>query len=310
MHKIAIVIPTYNPGSHAISMINAIRDQDLMVSKVVIIDSSSEDGSCELWKDAGFDVISISKSDFDHGASRNLGARMAMDCDILIFMTQDAVPENAETLRNLVEPIISRQADALYARQLARPDASYIESLTRSYNYPAQENQKFALKHTGSSSNGARKYFFSNVCSAYRVEAFKAVGGFEEGIILNEDVVICKRMMDQGYRVGYSSSAKVIHSHEYTIKKDFSRSFDIGVSHSDISALKNLNSEGEGLKYVKFILSNLYINKKPLIPRFILHSFARYMGYYLGKNHRLLGKKISKKFSMHKGYWLNARRSL
>lgn len=307
MYKIAVIIPTYNPGYHAKEMIDALMNQSIEIYKVVIVDSSSNDGSTELWKNAGFELITIKKADFDHGASRNLGAHAVMDCDVLVFMTQDAVPGDRKTLEQLVDPIISGRVDALYARQIARPEASYIEKITREYNYPNIPEEKFVVKTNSAKVNSVRMYFFSNVCSAYRREAFESVGGFEEGVILNEDVIICKKMIDAGYLVGYNSESTVIHSHEYTVKKDFLRSFDIGVSHSDVASLRTLNSEGEGLKYVKFVLKNLYINKKILIPKFISHSFARYIGYFLGKNHRILGARLSKHLSMHKGYWMQAK---
>ena len=81
-------------------------------------------------------VHHISQREFDHGKSRNLGAKKS-EADIFIFMTQDAVPANEYLLEKLIAPLNDETVACSYARQLPAEDATMTEQLTRVYNYPA-----------------------------------------------------------------------------------------------------------------------------------------------------------------------------
>ena len=69
---------------------------------------------------------------------------------------------------------------AAYGRQIARPDAPKYEKLTRQFNYPDQPR---IWREADIPRYGVKSYFFSNVCSAYRREAYLTVGGFDAPII-------------------------------------------------------------------------------------------------------------------------------
>lgn len=58
--------------------------------------------------------------------------------DIVVFMTQDAVPASDTLLEKLIEPLKEEKTIAAYARQLPKSNASKQEKLDRSINYPEQ----------------------------------------------------------------------------------------------------------------------------------------------------------------------------
>jgi rhamnosyltransferase len=45
------------------------------------------------------------------------------------------------------------------------------------------------------------------------------------------------------------------------------------------------------------------------IPRLLLESAAKFIGYQLGKRHRLLPGALCRRFSMHRGIWDKMRRT-
>ena len=49
-------------------------------------------------------VVHLKKADFDHGGTRCRGARLS-DSDIMVFMTQDAVPADRNLIGNLIRPL-------------------------------------------------------------------------------------------------------------------------------------------------------------------------------------------------------------
>lgn len=65
--------------------------------------------------------IQINDGEFDHGGTRNRAAKEASG-DILIFMTQDALPENKLFIEELIKPLGKNNIVASYGRQIARKD--------------------------------------------------------------------------------------------------------------------------------------------------------------------------------------------
>ena len=65
-----LVIPTYNGGDLWKQCIAGILSQSNPPSSVVVVDSSSSDDTCLAAEQAGFHVVSIPQSEFDHGGTR------------------------------------------------------------------------------------------------------------------------------------------------------------------------------------------------------------------------------------------------
>ena len=59
------------------------------------------------------------------------------DAEILIYLTQDAVPFDADAFANLVAHFEDAEIGAAYGRQLPREKASPIEAHARHFSYPA-----------------------------------------------------------------------------------------------------------------------------------------------------------------------------
>ena len=71
--------------------------------------------------------------------------------------------------------------------------------------------------------------------------------------------------IEHGYGVAYAADAKVVHSHNYTMRQQFHRNFDLAVSqkqHSEI--FEQVSSEAEGMKLVKSTIAYLFKIKKAM----------------------------------------------
>lgn len=88
MHK--FIIPTMNAAAHWPLLASALLTV-AAPADVLILDSESTDGTSKLAHSAGFELHSLNRCEFNHGATRQLGVELAPNADLLIFMTQDAV---------------------------------------------------------------------------------------------------------------------------------------------------------------------------------------------------------------------------
>lgn len=249
----------------------------------------------------------LSKEEFDHGATRNRGARYSR-ADIMVFMTDDAVPADERLIENLTAAFKKRGPGGesvimAYARQLPDKDCAMAERYTRSFNYPEESCIK-TKEDLGRL--GIKTFFASNVCCAYDREKFWFQGGFISKTIFNEDMIFAgKAVLQDDYAVAYVAEARVIHSHNYGCTAQFHRNFDLAVSQADHpEVFGGIRSEGEGIRLVRQTARYLVSHRRPwLVPGLIVKSGFKYAGYRLGRCYRFLPVKLAAACSMNKEYW-------
>lgn len=301
---ISVIIPTRNAEKYIDSLIKKIQSQTEKVKEIIIIDTASKDKTkeiCEKYDIVKF--IQIKDGEFDHGGTRNKAAKAATG-DILVFMTQDAYPENDTFIYELTKELGKDNIVASYGRQKPRKNAKELEVFARNFNYG---NNDIIKSKEDINKLGVKTFFLSNVCSAFIKENFWSVGGFPEKTIMNEDMIISSKLIFDGKKVLYASSANVIHSHEYTYIQQFKRNFDVGVVFTDSNEyFHGVKSESEGIKYVREATKYLVQKKKAYkIPHLIVDSGFRFLGYKAGKNYKKIPLSIVKKMSMHSFYFNN-----
>ncbi|MCU0349773.1 MAG: glycosyltransferase family 2 protein, partial [Flavobacterium sp.] len=116
--KVALFIPTRNAGKIWNNLINSVNQQNLKLEKKLIIDSESLDDTVKIASDNGFQTIKIDKKEFNHGGTRNKGIELLKDNDIIIFLTQDVILANTQSLENLLRPFEDSKVACVYGRQL------------------------------------------------------------------------------------------------------------------------------------------------------------------------------------------------
>ena len=111
--------------------------------------------------------------------------------------------------------------------------------------------------------------------------------------------------VQEGYKVAYAADAEVVHSHNYSVKQQFHRNFDLAVSqtaHPEI--FEQVSSEAEGMRLVKNTMGYLCkIHKPYLIWKLGWQCVGRYAGYFLGKRYQKLGRRQILKCTMSPYYW-------
>lgn len=301
--KVDVIIPVYHPGKEFSVLLERLTEQTAVIHRIIAMNTEENYWNKELeQKYPLLEVHHLKKSEFDHGGTRAWAAELS-DAEIMVFMTQDAVPADRNLIENLVKALEKeKMIAAAYARQLPNEMCSFAERYTRSFNYP---EKSYVRTQRDFSLYGIKTFFCSNVCAAYKKEIYQELGGFVRKTIFNEDMIYAGKLIQMGYGIAYAADAKVIHSHNYSCMQQFHRNFDLGVSqaeHPEIFA--GVPSEGEGIKLVKKTINYLIQKRKIwLIPGVILQSGCKYAGYLSGKNYRKLPRKMILWCTMNREYW-------
>lgn len=253
--KLSVIIPTLNAADEIDEVLTRIESQSLEPQEILVVDSSSDDDTATMvTKHPTTKLMVISRSDFNHGLTRDTALRRTTG-DFICFLTQDAIPASNEYLDSLVAPMLRDDKVALVSgRQLPKPDARRFEQLVRSFNYPAEP---LVRSKADLPKYGIKTFFASDVCSAYRREAYLACGGFP-CVDTNEDMFMAARFIVNGLEVAYEPSAEVYHSHNLTPSQQYARNKVIGrflEEHTD--ELMGASEVGEGGRLVKSVMSVL-----------------------------------------------------
>jgi rhamnosyltransferase len=274
--RYGLVIPTKNAGPRWELVLASLKKQQGLAPEVLVVDSGSTDHTNRLTRLSGYRCVEIAPQLFSHGKTRQQALEQ-LNCDIVFFLTQDAVLATPTSLLELSGAFDDPQVAVAYGRQLPRPDAKFSDWMLRRFNYPAQS----AVRSFDDRKRlGLRCAFNSNSFSAYRVSALLAVGGFDAEIPVGEDIVACAALLQAGYKSAYVAHSYVIHSHNYRLAEEFERYRQIGQMHKMRPELLETfgRPEGEGFRLVVSELKAAF----RISPWAVLSSLARAAVKYLG----------------------------
>ena len=300
--KCAIIIPTFNAGRHWHALHEGLQRLGIDKSQVLIVDSTSTDDTHALVEQAGYRMVVNPTESFRHGRTRQMAADLLPDAEFLVYLTQDAIPCDEQSLTYLLQSFDDPYVGAVYGRQLPRPQADAIEQHGRLFIYPACSGTRdFASRK----SLGFRSAHFSNSFAAYRRSAFNEAGGFPHHVIASEDVSVAARMLLKGWSIAYCAEAKVIHSHSLSLTAEFSRYFDTSVHHQqEIWIIEQFGSVGgEGLKFVRSELRYLTKTAPQLIPLAILRTAVKWTAYQCGRREYMLPLWLKRALSAQPTFW-------
>jgi rhamnosyltransferase len=270
--------------------------------RVVLVNSSSGDGSLEIARQMGAETLLIPRDQFNHGTAREQ-ARRYLKTDIIVLMTPDAYPIDNGLLKALIDPLINHQAAISYARQIPHDGADFFESFPRRFNYPPQSHIR-SIEDIDK--YGVYTFFCSNACAAYLNSALDDIGGFQS-TLFGEDTLAAAKLMRRGYKVAYTAEAVVKHSHNYNLKQEFQRHFDMGIVRKEN---KNLlvapgSDSKRGRQYCSQMIQTAAKTQPFSLPYVFLHIISKWSGYQLGRIGYKCPHWVKRLFSSQDFYWKN-----
>lgn len=303
--RIDAVIPVYHPGKEFPELLARLSAQTCPLNKIILMNTGDAPWKEKIEKEYPLcEVHLLKKEEFDHGGTRHRAAKLS-DADYLLFLTQDAMPEDDRLTEHLLQAFSKdEKIKAVYGRQMPNANCREIEKYTRSFNYPDVSRIK---SKEDLDTLGIKTFFCSNVCAMYEKETYDRQGGFTRRTIFNEDMIYAGGLIKAGYKIAYEAEAKVIHSHNYNAREQFHRNFDLAVSqvdHPEIFA--GIRSEKEGVKLVLSTAKHLLKIGKPwLLFPLVTTSAGKILGYKFGQNYHRLSESFILKCTMNQSYWRN-----
>ena len=221
-----VVIPTLNPGRELADVLDLIEaQQGALLDGILVIDSSSTDGTRKLLETRGVEHEVIARKDFNHGLTRNLGIQRARG-DVVVFLSQDALPRPG-WLAGLMDVFGDPLVAGAYGRQVPRANASPF-ALDRLAHWPASQaeprRQVLPPREAFETMPLARRLetiCFDNVSSAVRRNVAAEIP-FRE-LSFGEDRDWAYRAMAAGYTLRYCSESEAVHSHDRSAWLDLRR---------------------------------------------------------------------------------------
>ena len=288
---VSIILLTKNGEKHIRSVLEGLYRQRMIDrAEVLMIDSGSSDATLTIAASFPVQLTRIAPEEFGHGRTRNLGARLARG-EFLVFLPQDATPVGASWLETLLRPFDDPAVAGVYGRQVARADASAMETHFLRTTYPAQPEVKRLDRTRGVS---LAQCFFSTVGGAIRASLWKA-HPFDESVIMSEDQAWSKQILLAGHAIVYQPEAEMLHSHGYGIADVFRRNFDSGFSVRQIFAGKTGISFAQALGHLAREATFVLRSGRPGdVLRFPFYESARHLGFWLGMNAEMLPLRMRK----------------
>lgn len=228
-----VAVLTYNGDTYLEDILDAVENQiiDGQVD-ILVIDSGSSDGTLDIVaRHPRVRLHEIANSDFGHGKTRNLAARLAQG-EYIAFLTHDAIPSTDRWLHELLAPLRDTNADikAVMGKQIPRPGCfpllKYeIESVFAGFG---PDFGTTVFSDDGSASDQGLMdalSFYSDVNSATRTSFLRDVIPYRD-VRYSEDMMFGEDIIRAGYKKAYAPRGAVIHSNDLTLDEYGKRMFD------------------------------------------------------------------------------------
>ena len=230
--KVTVAILTKNPGKIFRQVLPAVLAQKCAWPFVVIvIDSGSSDGTLEYVEaHPSVRLVQIPSTEFGHGKTRNLALSLA-NTPFVAMLTHDAKPADYHWLASIVEPMLCDQSVAgVFGRHLAYENATPFtkRDLTMHFDHfltwPLVMGMEDPVRYKSDQGYRQVLHFFSDNNACLRKSVWQDVPYPE--VDFAEDQLWAKAVIEKGHKRAYAHDAAVFHSHDYSIRDTFRRSFD------------------------------------------------------------------------------------
>lgn len=181
--------------------------------EIVAIDSGSTDGTLDTLREYDARVETITAASFNFGRTRDQVFELSRG-DIVVCLSQDAIPAHPQWLENLIAPLDDPEVAASCGRSIPDPERGFPQ-------FPWERNGWFYF--TAEMREFRERYGrgLSNANSAIRRSVWERLRFGEQSI--GEDFRFQTKLHTEGLRVAFPEDAPVLHHHTYTLGSLYKR---------------------------------------------------------------------------------------
>jgi len=237
---ISMIMPVKNAAERLREILPRILRQQTRDSiEIVAVDSGSSDETIEVLRQASATVVSIDPLAFNHGLTRNLGARHARG-QVFVFLNKNTTPADDHWLANLVAPLDGDgRLAAVCSRVLPGPDADRLTYKDGINDLSASPQRRVRAitdpdEYRGMPHYQLREFInFHTVGTAIRPQVLKQIP-FREVETIGEDILWAKEVLEAGHKLQHEPSSVVLHSHNFSPFEFLQLNVDDGIANRDM----------------------------------------------------------------------------
>ena len=221
---VSAVVVSFNSAEYLPDCLRSLRSEGL--AEVVVADNASADASIEVARAAGPEVTAMETgANLGFGAAANRGVART-NGDYVLILNPDTVVEPG-AVKTLTEALDADPGLAAVGPRMENLDGTLYPSVRR---FPALGvafghaflgmvwptnpfTSRYRMLEWDHERSAADVDWVGGACVMVRRSAFDVVAGFDEGYFMYvEDVDLCWRMGQAGWRIGYEPAARVVHA--------------------------------------------------------------------------------------------------
>jgi len=260
---VSFVIRTLNEANSIKEVLNRIEKLSGKYRKeIIIVDSGSSDKTIEIAKKFKIKIINIPKKEWSWGRALNIGIKNSSGKYIIIISGHCFITRT-DFLEKSISIFKNQEIAAVYGQQLPIPYVNPFEEYELYIGYPNIEFKEMGF-------NEFKKWNYigiSNACCILRKNIWEKIR-YNEKVESLEDWIWAVDVAKSGYKLVYSNSFSVFHSHfldiDYIYRKWYWRNYEsLKLSEEYLSEFnKTLKQLIKKTLQVLSIESFLYCNKK------------------------------------------------
>lgn len=274
-----VIIRTKNNDDIISQTLKALFSQTYKNFDLLVVDSGSVDETLNIVSFYKHSLIKVKPEEYHPGIVLN-NAVSKCNTNLIVFLNSDTVMLNKDCLQILIDELKKDYISAVFARQIARPEAKPWVRRDYEIAFP-KEFKKPSWMYFSLPLSGIRKRVW--IQNPFYTQAWAS-----------EDTKMGVDLQNKKYKIKYVNNAVVMHSHNYSIKQIYNRRYVEG--EADVFIFDNkFNLFNMSKAYLASIYNDIKYHLKIreykelsfcFVRRFI-YQFAYYMGHKNGQKRKL-----------------------
>ncbi len=218
-HFASIVVVSYNTAAYIDACLSSLLELDYPRCEIIVVDNGSEDGSVDLVRSRfpGVEVVELGENRGFAGAV-SVGLFMSSG-DVLATVNPD-VQLNRGWLSSVVETLDVYPDVGIVGSKILYPDRQTIQHAGGIVHFPLGTTEHIGRgeKDRGQYEQAQVVPFVTGAALAVRREVGRALNFFDESFypVFFEDVDLCRRAEQEGWRTLYQPRAVAYHAESVT----------------------------------------------------------------------------------------------